>query len=57
MKEIRGAEGMSGGKNHEGYSDPTANLAVGHVSKKAKKRKRRKAGRDSEGRKNGGKSG
>lgn len=48
---------MSGGKNHEGYSDPTANLAVGHVSKKAKKRKRRKAGRDSEGRKNSGKSG
>lgn len=48
---------MSGGKNYEGYSDPTANLAVGHVSKKAKKRKWRKAGRDSEGRKSSGKSG
>lgn len=37
---------MKAGKNHEGYSDPTASYAVGHLTheekKKEKKRKEEK---------------
>lgn len=49
---------IKAGKNHEGYSDPTASVAVGRVSKKEKKRKRRKTGHSSSGRReSSGKSG
>lgn len=43
---------VKAGKNHEGYSDPTASAAVGKVSKKERKRKKK-----GEGRKERGKSG
>lgn len=35
-----------GGRNTEGYPDPTANTAVGRVAKEEKKKKKKEAGKD-----------
>lgn len=40
---------MRTGKNHEGYSDPTASYAVGHLTHEEKQREKRKKGNKSHG--------
>lgn len=34
---------MKGGRNYEGYSDPTASIAIGNVTREEKQKNRRKA--------------